>query len=314
MARLWRPGAVAGVLGLGRAGAPCWRPARVRLVPGAVPFYFRGASELRRRAPAGGSASHEGDVMWLLVDIGNTHTHLGLGNERRVVRRGQVRTADWASGRAEAALCRWVGRTFVAGAVVASVVPRVTPSVRRAVRRHWGVPCLELNAGTLRGLRIDYPRPRTIGADRLANALAAWHRVGAPVVVVDFGTAVTFDVVDERGCYIGGVIAPGLEAMTDYLHERTALLPRIRVRRCRSVVGRSTVQAMQAGAYYGYPGLVRAVLTEIQRQMGWTGAAVVATGGYARLMAERVPEIRHVWPDLTLEGLRLTWLAHQAPA
>lgn len=251
--------------------------------------------------------------MWLLVDIGNTHTHLGLGNERRVVRRGRIRTADWSAGCAEAALRRWVDRTRVTGAVVASVVPGVTPQVRRAIRGQWGVPCLELKARTVRGLRIDYPRPETIGADRLANALAAWHRYGAPVIVVDFGTAVTFDVVDQRGFYIGGVIAPGLEAMTEYLHERTALLPRIRVCRCRRVVGRSTVQAMQAGAYYGYPGLVRAVLAEIHRQMGWTAAPVVATGGYARMMAERVPEIRHVWPDLTLEGLRLTWLAHQPP-
>jgi type III pantothenate kinase len=249
--------------------------------------------------------------MWLLIDIGNTHTHLGLANAKRVMRRGQIHTKDWLTDAGAGALRRWVGRTVVEGVALASVVPRVTRHVRASVRRHWGLGCLELNAASLRGLRIDYPRPQTIGADRLANALAAWHRYGAPVVVVDFGTAVTFDVVDERGCYIGGVIAPGLEAMTDYLHARTALLPRIRVRRCRRVVGRSTEEAMQAGAYYGYPGLVRAVLEEIRRQMGWEGLPVVATGAYARLMAERVPEIGQVCPDLTLEGLRLTWLAHQ---
>jgi type III pantothenate kinase len=252
--------------------------------------------------------------MILLIDIGNTHTHVGLAGAERVERQWEIPTRDWRSGRAMKALRSGVGRRPVTGAVLASVVPAVTPRVRSAVRRGWGVRPLELHAGTLRGLALDYPRPETVGADRLANALAAWHRFGAPVVVVDFGTAVTFDVVDRRGCYVGGVIAPGLAAMTDYLHERTALLPRIRLRPCERVVGRSTEEAMLAGAFFGYPGLVEAILKGIRRELGVRRLPVVATGGYAALMAERVRGIRAVCPDLTLEGLRLTWQAHYGPA
>ena len=252
--------------------------------------------------------------MVLLIDIGNTHTHIGLAGGDRVVRQTEVRTRDWWTGRAGRELGRWVGRCRIEGAVLASVVPRVTPRVRAAVRGRWGLRPLELTAATLRGLELDYPRPETIGADRLANAVAARHRFGAPVVVVDFGTAVTFDVVDGRGCYVGGVIAPGLAAMTEYLHERTALLPRIRLRRCTRVVGRSTEEAMLAGAYYGYPGLVEAILEGIRKELRVRRLPVVVTGGYAELMAGRIRRVRAVCPDLTLEGLRLIWLAHHGPA
>jgi len=152
---------------------------------------------------------------------------------------------------------------------------------------------------------VDYPRPETIGADRLANALAAWSRFGAPVLVVDFGTAVTFDVVDARGNYVGGIIAPGLSAMTDYLHEKTALLPRVRIRPVRRFLGRSTEEAMQIGAVHGYRGLVRELIAGLRRELRAPELPVVATGGYAGLMARGLPEIRKVDPLLTLDGLRL---------
>jgi type III pantothenate kinase len=154
---------------------------------------------------------------------------------------------------------------------------------------------------------IDYPRPETIGPDRLANSVAARHRFGAPVVVVDFGTAVTFDVVDARGNYTGGIIAPGLAAMTDYLHEKTALLPKIHIREVDAIVGKNTEQAMLIGAVHGYRGLVRELIGELKRELRVQNLPVVATGGYARLMAAKLPEITAVAPDLTLEGLRLVW-------
>jgi type III pantothenate kinase len=157
---------------------------------------------------------------------------------------------------------------------------------------------------------IDYPKPGSIGQDRLANALAAKEHFGAPVVVVDFGTAVTFDVVDRRGFYVGGIIAPGLAAMTDYLHEKTALLPRIKIREPRGVIGKNTEHAMLVGAVHGYRGLVRELIAELKRELGARRLPVVATGGYAKLIAARLPEIDAVRPNLTLEGLRLLWWAH----
>jgi len=209
------------------------------------------------------------------------------------------------------------------------VVPRATPLVRKFVTRLGmpgtvpartikalhragtvpGVPLIELNAKTIRGVGIDYPKPNSIGPDRLANAVAARQRFGAPVVVVDFGTAVTFDVVDARGNYVGGIIAPGLAAMTNYLHEKTALLPKIEIREIKSAIGKSTEHAMLVGAVHGYRGLVRELIAELKRELRAKKLPVVATGGYAKLIAAKLPEISAVDPDLTLEGLRLVWLA-----
>ena len=250
--------------------------------------------------------------MILLFDIGNTHAHLGLANASRVVKQIDIPTAGWRDGSAAVRVKKFVGGAKLEGAALCSVVPQVTPLVERFVRRTWRLAVLELTPKTVRGVGIDYPKPQTIGPDRLANAVAARRRFGAPVVVVDFGTAVTFDVVDARGNYIGGVIAPGLAAMTDYLHERTALLPRIKIREVRSAVGKSTEQAMLVGAVHGYRGLIHGLVVELKRELRAKKLPVVATGGYAKLIAAKLPEISAVEPNLTLEGLRLVWQSHES--
>ncbi len=251
--------------------------------------------------------------MILLFDIGNTNTHLGLANARRVVKQTDIPTAAWFSGKAAALVRKFVGRNAVAGAVLCSVVPLGSPQVAKAVKSIWKLETLELSPRMIRGVGIDYPKPNSIGPDRLANAVAARKRFGAPVVVVDFGTAVTFDVVDARGNYVGGIIAPGLAAMTDYLHEKTALLPRIKIREIQSAVGKSTEHAMLVGAVHGYRGLVSGLIAELKRELKAKRLPVVATGGYAKLIAAKLPEISAVAPDLTLEGLRLVWTANATP-
>jgi len=190
------------------------------------------------------------------------------------------------------------------------VVPKVNTSLAQWAGQRLQLTPLQLTPQTLRGVGIDYPHPETIGQDRLANAVAARHHYGAPALVVDFGTAVTFDVVNRTGNYVGGIIAPGLSAMTDYLHEKTALLPRIRIQSPRRVVGRNTEEAMLSGAVFGYRGLVRGLIIELRGELKVRRLPVVATGGYARLIAKGLPEIDAVVPGLTLEGLRLTALAH----
>ncbi len=250
--------------------------------------------------------------MILLFDIGNTHTHVGLADGRRVRKQVNLPTRAWFDGKARALVKKIAGREKITGAVLCSVVPRATPKVRQTVRALWRLDTLELNAKTIRGVGIDYPKPASIGPDRLANALAARQRFGSPVVVVDFGTAVTFDVVNREGNYVGGIIAPGLAAMTDYLHEKTALLPRIRIREIRTAIGKSTEEAMLVGAVHGYRGLVRELISQLKRELRSPRLRVVATGGYAKLIAARLPEIAAVAPDLTLEGLRLLWLAQPA--
>ncbi len=245
--------------------------------------------------------------MILLFDIGNTNTHIGLASDRRVVRQANVPTRSWLGGDAFKQVRRFVGGERVNGAALCSVVPQATPLVHDLVQAQWGVQTFELTAQNLAGLGVNYARPETIGPDRLANAVAARRRFGAPVIILDFGTALTFDVVDARGDYVGGIIAPGLSAMTDYLHERTALLPPIRIRETRRVIGRSTEEAMRIGAVHGYRGLVRELLAELKRELQAPCVPVVATGGYAALIARTLPEIRRVEPLLTLEGLRLCW-------
>jgi type III pantothenate kinase len=247
--------------------------------------------------------------MILLFDIGNTHTHIGLADDRRVLKQADIPTLTWFGGGAAALVKKFAGKNKITGAVLCSVVPRATPLVRKTVRALWKLNTLELNPKTIRGVGIDYPKPNSIGPDRLANAVAAHQRFGAPVVVVDFGTAVTFDVVDSNGNYVGGIIAPGLAVMTDYLHEKTALLPKIKIREIKSVVGKSTEAAMLVGAVHGYRGLVRELIGELKRELGAKHLPVVATGGYATLIAAKLPEISAVAPDLTLEGLRLVWQA-----
>ena len=163
-----------------------------------------------------------------------------------------------------------------------------------------------MNAECDLGVGIAYPDPKSIGADRLANAAAVAALYGRPAIVVDFGTAVTFDVVSAAGDYIGGVIAPGLESMTQFLYDRTALLPRLTLREPARVIGKSTKGAMLAGAVYGYRGLVREIIARIRAEsFPRQKAHVVGTGGYAGLIARQLPEIGAVHPGLTLEGLRL---------
>ncbi|MEI7534383.1 MAG: type III pantothenate kinase [Verrucomicrobiae bacterium] len=250
--------------------------------------------------------------MILLFDIGNTHTHIGLADEKRVLKQTDISTLTWFGGGAAALVKKFTGKNIITGAILCSVVPRATPLVKKFVRTAWKVNALELNPTTIRGVGIDYPKPNSIGPDRLANAVAAKNCFGAPVVVVDFGTAVTFDVVNAKGNYVGGIIAPGLAAMTNYLHEKTALLPKIEIREVKSVVGKSTEHAMLVGAVHGYRGLIRGLIGELKDELKIKQLPVVATGGYAKLIAAKLPEISAVAPDLTLEGLRLVWLANFA--
>ena len=248
--------------------------------------------------------------MILLLDIGNTHTHLGLADARGVRKQANIKTALWRSNEASLPVRRFVGKARIQGAALCSVVPAVTGKAIAFAKQEFSVDALELTPRTISGVGINYPQPKKIGPDRLANAVALRHHFGAPSVAVAFGTALAFDVVDKHGDYIGGIIAPGLAAMTDYLHDKTALLPRITIRETSSVIGKSTREAMLIGAVHGYRGLVRELILELKRELKCPRLPVVATGGYAELLAAKLPEITAVEPNLTLEGLRLVWLAN----
>lgn len=245
--------------------------------------------------------------MILLLDIGNTHAHLGLSDADAIRKQTNVSTRLLSAKDGLKSLEKFVGSARLEGASLCSVVPKLTPRIRRFVRSAFKTELFELTSDTLTGIEIDYPKPASIGPDRLANALAAKHACGFPSVVVDFGTAVTFDIVNREGNYSGGIIAPGLAAMTSYLHEKTALLPRIRIREIDKVIGKSTEEAMLIGAVHGYRGLVRELIKELKRELRNRSLPVLATGSYASLIASRLSEITTVVPELTLDGLRLAW-------
>ncbi len=247
--------------------------------------------------------------MILLLDIGNTHTHLGLADTRGVLKQVNIKTALWAADAAGGLVRRFVGKAKLEGVSLCSVVPSATGRAVDFCRAEFGREALVLTPRTIAGVGINYPKPNSIGPDRLANAVALRHHFGTPSVAVAFGTALAFDVVDGKGDYVGGIIAPGLAAMTDYLHDKTALLPRITIRETSSVIGKSTREAMLIGAVHGYRGLVRELIVELKRELKCRKLPVVATGGYAELLAAKLPEISAVEPNLTLEGLRLVWRA-----
>ena len=236
---------------------------------------------------------------FLLIDNSNSFTKFALSWRDRL---GPARKLPTKALTSEA-VRKVVGRWRWNAVVLSSVVPEMGGMLEETLAAK---PVLRVSSKVHLGVGIDYPKPRTIGADRLANAAGAFVLYGAPVVVVDFGTAVSFDIVSKAGKYVGGVIAPGLEAMTDYLHQRTALLPKITLLEPPGAIGKSTKHAMLAGAVYGYRGLVRQILKEIGKDLCIpSNLPVVATGGYAELIAAGLPEIKVVAPNLTLEGLRI---------
>ena len=237
---------------------------------------------------------------YLLIDISNAFAKVAFASTERVFNPARIPTAKLSS----VVVAEFLSRRKVKKLVVSSVVPTKNRVISKAA--HNKAQLFWLDWKLKLGVTIDYPKPESIGADRLANAAAVVELYGCPAIVVDFGTAVTFDVVSKGRRYIGGVIAPGLEAMTDFLYQRTALLPRLSLKEPHRAIGKSTVEAMRSGAVFGYRGLVREILARIKaEQFSREKVAVVATGGYARLVVNEVPEVGVVHPHLTLEGLRI---------
>lgn len=240
----------------------------------------------------------------IVVDVGNTSTGLGVFSGLRRLLRTDMPTHSVTLAKAFAVLRKVARGRSIGGAVYASVVPKKNAVWLRALRQLCpGLRIIVVGAKTNLGVPVTYPKPHTIGADRLANACAAAYRWGAPVIVADFGTAVTFDVIEKKRGYIGGVIAPGVPLMFSYLAEKTALLPKIEPGEARHRVGQSTEEAMQLGARWGYRGLVREIFTELRRTPSLRHARLCATGGLARwvMKGSDLPVI--IDPELTLLGL-----------
>lgn len=241
-----------------------------------------------------------------LVDAGNTTSSLAVAEGLRIRRSGVLLTGDVTFASASSLLKKAANGKPLDGAVLCSVVPAVNALWLKALAAVSRTRPLLITHQLDFGIAIRYAHPETIGADRLVNAAAAAARFGSPVVALDFGTALTCDVVSRDGAFVGGIIAPGMRLLLDYLHERTALLPEVAFGAIQRMVGRNTQEAMRIGAWAGYRGLVRELMSGLRRDLG-RGARFCATGGDSLRLKTILGPACPVIPDLTFDGMRLVF-------
>jgi type III pantothenate kinase len=257
----------------------------------------------------------------LAIDIGNTNIHLGLWLGGRWAHSWRARTVADKMADEYAVLLRsfldGAGLTYAAvgGVVVGSVVPRLTTVFVELSRQHLGVEPLVVTSDTRTGVAVAIDQPDQAGADRIVNSAAVIALYGGPAIVIDFGTATTFDIVSARGAYEGGAIAPGINLAHDALVSRAARLHKIDLVPPPSPIGKNTIHAMQSGIFLGYVALVEGMVARLKAAMGGGDIRVIATGGLAPLFRQHTDVIDDIAPELTLEGLRVIWdLNHGGPA
>jgi type III pantothenate kinase len=246
--------------------------------------------------------------MLLAIDVGNTNTVFALYRERSLIGQWRLSTnrertaAEYAAALIQLMHLKELSHKDVAAVLISSVVPQAVVPLRWMSRDFFGRRALVVGEDLEFPIPIHLNNPREVGADRVVNAVAAVQRYTPPLIIVDFGTATTFDVVDEQGAYCGGVIAPGINLSLEALHRAAAKLPRIAVEAPAAVIGRSTIGAMQSGVFWGYISLIEGVTRRIREEFG-RPMTVVATGGLAPLFAKSCPALEHVDRDLTMAGL-----------
>jgi type III pantothenate kinase len=254
--------------------------------------------------------------MLLAIDVGNTNIVLGVFEGDVLVRSWRLhtvreRTADELGLLVDGLFAyNGIDKSKVSGIILGSVVPPLTTTTRAMVERYFGIKALTIEPGLDTGMPIVYANPAEVGADRIVNGVAAYERFGRaaarPMIVVDFGTATTFDAITIKGEYLGGAICPGVQISADALFQRAARLPRIDVRKPATVVGQTTVGAMESGLFYGYVAMVEGLVRRMSDELGGN-ALCVATGGLAAVIAPETALIHHVDADLTLHGLRIVY-------
>lgn len=259
------------------------------------------------------------ETQLLVLDVGNTNTVVGVFEGKTLRAQWRLTTSHEQTADEYGILIRnlfsldGLGTSQVAGVMIASVVPPLNSVLEEMSKKYFKLTPMFLGPGIRMGMAIHYENPQEVGADRIANSVAAFEKYGGPCVVVDFGTAITFDVISEKGEYLGGVIAPGIGISSEALFERAARLPRVEVREPERVIGTNTVASMQSGLFYGWVGMMDGILDRLAAELG-TKMKVVATGGQAPLVSSSSRYKPSVDSSLTLEGLRIIYERNHSAA